>query len=71
MEIVKWRKGKKERERVNGASILPCSSSSSISLLKTTMFSDLIWLILSLAWLIFSGLVDNPEEKEGGGLIYR
>lgn len=54
-----------------GAPLLLSSSGSLISLLKATVFSDLTWLMIPPAWLILSGVDDNLEKKEGGGLICR
>ena len=67
MEMVLWRKGKKEESwGIDGAPVLLSSSGSLISLLKATVFSDLTWLMIPPAWLILSGVDDNLEKKEEG-----
>lgn len=60
---------RKER-RVHSAPVFSAALMVGFSLLNTTVFSYLTWLMIPAAWLILSGLDDNPKKEEGR-LIYR
>lgn len=55
---------RKERRRLHSAPVFSVALMVCFSLLKTTVFSNLTWLMIPAAWLILSGLDDNPKKEE-------